>query len=52
MRILRTALVTVGLIAVLAGCASAPAQHAGSSCFWPNPTSQDCREFIEFNSWR
>jgi hypothetical protein len=52
MRILRTTLFTVGLIAILAGCASAPAQHAAASCYWPSPSSQDCREFIEFNSWR
>lgn len=52
MRILRTALLTAGLIAALTGCASAQNQHAASSCYWPGPTNHDCREIIEFNSWR
>jgi hypothetical protein len=40
------------MIAILSGCASAPAQHAASQCYWPEPVHQDCRELIEFNSWR
>lgn len=52
MKPLRTTLAAVGMMMALAGCASAPAQQAASSCYWPGPASHDCREIIEFNSWR
>lgn len=50
---MRLTAAAVGLsLVVLSGCASAPAQFAVSGCYWPGPTYQDCREIIEFNSWR
>ncbi len=50
---LRLAVAAAGVsLALLSGCASAPAQHAATGCYWPGPMYQDCSEIIEFNSWR
>lgn len=52
---LRTTLAALGLsLTVLTGCATGPAQQQVNNpgCYWPGPTYADCREIIEFNSWR
>lgn len=48
---LRGALALVAIsLAVLSGCSTT--EQTASRCYWPNPIHQDCREMIEFNSWR
>jgi hypothetical protein len=50
---LRLAIATLGIaLTVLSGCSTTSSTQAASRCHWPNPMYQDCREFIEFNTWR